>query len=389
MARARKASQTQSKIGMILFGEEGTGKSSLALQFALMKRPDGKPFRVLYIDNENGSIDDFIEGLEQQGVNIDNIYIVYTQSLAETREYINTVKSNADFYELDEEGNQTDNIVLDGEGQPFRADAIVVDGTSILKLTSQQGLLELSKKRNAVKAKADGLIGDDKFVKVEGAGLELKDYNALNFKGQDLILDLMSCGAHYIVTARETDEKQTIKDAKGSITSISTGKKIPDGFKGMMYNVKTVVRMFKDKDGNYCAEISKDRTGVHNNEVVEDLTLLDWQPIIDKTKDKSEFVIKNDLTKAVNIEQEMLRKEYDKSVGETEDNKVDNSGEIDELKASINDVMRHLFPDDKNKAKKALTDAGLPSKPSEIKAETNKEVLEKVLAIAKDCIKSK
>lgn len=389
MARARKASQTQSKIGMILFGEEGTGKSSLALQFALMKRPDGKPFRVLYIDNENGSIDDFIEGLEQQGINIDNIYIVYTQSLAETREYINTVKSNTDFYELDEDGNQTDNIVLDGDGQPFRADAIVVDGTSILKLTSQQGLLELSKKRNAVKAKADGLIGDDKFVKVEGAGLELKDYNALNFKGQDLILDLMSCGAHYIVTARETDEKQTVKDAKGSITSISTGKKIPDGFKGMMYNVKTVVRMYKDKDGNYCAEISKDRTGIHNNETVEDLTLLDWQPIIDKTKDKSEFIIKNDLTKAVNIEQQMLRKEYDKSIGETEDNNVDDSGEIDELKSSINDVMRHLFPDDKNKAKKALTDAGLPSKPSEIKAENNKEVLEKVLAIAKDCVKSK
>lgn len=387
MARARKATQIASKIGMILFGEEGTGKSSLALQFALMKRPDGKPFRVLYIDNENGSIDDFIEGLEQQGINIDNIYIVYTQSLAETREYINTVKSNTDFYELDEDGNQTDNIVLDGDGQPFRADAIVVDGTSILKLTSQQGLLELSKKRNAVKAKADGLIGDDKFVKVEGAGLELKDYNALNFKGQDLILDLMSCGAHYIVTARETDEKQTVKDAKGSITSISTGKKIPDGFKGMMYNVKTVVRMYKDKDGNYCAEISKDRTGIHNNETVEDLTLLDWQPIIDKTKDKSEFIIKNDLTKAVNIEQQMLRKEYDKSIGETEDNNVDDSGEIDELKSSINDVMRHLFPDDKNKAKKALTDAGLPSKPSEIKAENNKEVLEKVLAIAKDCVK--
>ena len=389
MARARKASQTQSKIGMILFGEEGTGKSSLALQFALLKRPDGKPFRVLYIDNENGSIDDFIEGLEQQGINIDNIYIVYTQSLAETREYINTVKSNTDFYELDEDGNQTDNVVLDADGQPFRADAIVVDGTSILKLTSQQGLLELSKKRNAVKAKADGLIGDDKFVKVEGAGLELKDYNALNFKGQDLILDLMSCGAHYIVTARETDEKQTVKDAKGSITSISTGKKIPDGFKGMMYNVKTVVRMYKDEDGNYCAYISKDRTGVHNNETVEDLTLLDWQPMIDKTKDNDKFVIKNDLTKAVNIEQQMLRKEYDKSIGETEDNSPDDSGKIDELKSSINEVMRHLFPDDKNKAKKALTDAGLPSKPSEIKAENNKEVLEKVLAIAKDCVKSK
>ena len=54
MARGRIASQTQSKLAMILFGEEGTGKSSLALQLSYFKRPDGKPFRILYIDNENG-----------------------------------------------------------------------------------------------------------------------------------------------------------------------------------------------------------------------------------------------------------------------------------------------------------------------------------------------
>ena len=78
MARARKATQTQSKLQMILFGEEGTGKSTLALQLAYFKRPDGKPFRVLYIDNENGSIDDFIGGLEADGINTENIYIVYT-----------------------------------------------------------------------------------------------------------------------------------------------------------------------------------------------------------------------------------------------------------------------------------------------------------------------
>lgn len=93
MARARKATQTQSKLQMILFGEEGTGKSTLALQLAYFKRPDGKPFRVLYIDNENGSIDDFIGGLEADGINTENIYIVYTQSLGETREYINKVKN--------------------------------------------------------------------------------------------------------------------------------------------------------------------------------------------------------------------------------------------------------------------------------------------------------
>ena len=107
MARARIATQTQSKLGMILFGEEGTGKSTLALQLAYFKRPDGKPFRVLYIDNENGSIDDFLGNLEADGIDVGNIYIVYTQSLGETRAYINKVKNKEDFYELDENGNET------------------------------------------------------------------------------------------------------------------------------------------------------------------------------------------------------------------------------------------------------------------------------------------
>ena len=380
MARARIAKQTQSKINALIFGEEGTGKSSLALQFALMKRPDGKPFRVLYIDNENGSIDDFIERLETQGIDTRNIYIVYTQSLKEVREYINIVKSKADFMELDEDGEATDNIVLDADGKPFRADSVVVDGTSILKLTSQQGLLELSKKRNAVKAKNDGLVGDEKFVKIEGAGLELKDYNQLNFMGQDLVLDLMSCGVHFIITARETDEKQTVKDNKGAIASVSTGKKIPDGFKGMACNVKTVIRLYKDENGTFCAHVTKDRTGVHNEEVVEDLSLLDWQPIIDKSKDKQSFTIKNDLTKAVQTEQELMRKETLDSVGDTEE-EAPKTSEITEIKDEINERMRHMFPVDKNKAKQALVDAGLPSKPSEIKAEQDVEVLRKALAI--------
>lgn len=68
--------------------------------------------------------------------------------------------------------------------------------------------------------------------------MELKDYQTINFKGQDLILALNASGKHYIVTARETDEKeQRIIDGKKE--SVSTGRKIPEGFKGMQYNCKT------------------------------------------------------------------------------------------------------------------------------------------------------
>ena len=34
MAKARKASVTQSKLGMILYGEQFTGKSTMAMQLA-------------------------------------------------------------------------------------------------------------------------------------------------------------------------------------------------------------------------------------------------------------------------------------------------------------------------------------------------------------------
>ena len=213
MAKARKASVTQSKLGMILYGEQFTGKSTMAMQLAYFKRPDGKPFRVLYLDPETGSIDDYLGDLEANGVNLENIYIVYTQSLGEVRQYIAKVKNGEDFYELDDDGDETDNVVLDADGEPFRADAIVVDGTTILNLTTKQGLVEFSKKRNKVKADKDGLVGDARLVKIEGAGMELKDYQTINFKGQDLILDLMASGVHYIVTARETDEKETIKQS--------------------------------------------------------------------------------------------------------------------------------------------------------------------------------
>lgn len=385
MARGRKASQTQSKLAMVLFGEEGTGKSSLALQLAYFKRPDGKPFRILYIDNENGSVDDFLGRLEDDGIDLSNIYIVYTQSLGETEEYINKVKNNEDFMELDDDGEETDNVVLDSEGNPFRADAIVVDGTSILKVSTQQGLVEFSKKRNAVKAKAQGLVGEERIVRIEGAQMELKDYQTLNFKGQNLVLDLMSSGAHFIITARETEEKQSVKDEKtGQITSVSTGKKIADGFKGMAYNVKTVIRMFKDEDGNFCADVSKDRTGVHNNEVVEDLSLLDWQSVIDKTKDKKSFVVKNDLNKAVDIETKIYSRELEKS-GEinTVDTTPPLASSIADYISQINNKMKSFSAPDKAAAKKALEAKGLPATPKAIKSETDEDVLKTVLETIK------
>lgn len=384
MARARIASAIQSKVGALIYGEQFTGKSTLASEFAYYKRPDGKPFRLLFLDAENGSIDDYIPNLEENGVDVRNLYIVYTQSLGEVREYISKVKNNENLYMLDEDGNETDEVVLDADGQPFRADAIVVDGTTILNLSVKQGLTEFSKKRNTVKAKAAGLVGDERLVKIEGSGLELKDYNTINFRGQNLILDLMGCGVHYVITARETDEKVSVKDSDGKITSVATGRKIPDSFKGISYNVKTVIRTFLDDDGVVCAEIEKDRTGVHTaNEVIENPSFLDWQSVIDKTAGNKAYVIKNDLVKAVEIENNIYEREILGAAGDITDSNSTASAEtsdnkISDLKAEISAIQKAMNPVQKSNAKKALTEAGLPTA---IKSVTDMGILNKCFEV--------
>lgn len=383
MATARKASKTQSKIAMVLYGEQFTGKSTMAMQLAYFKRPDRKPFRILYLDPESGSIDDYLPDLEANGVDLGNIYIVYTQSLGEVQSYIKKARNGEDYYELDDDGNETDEVVVDADGEPFRPDAIVIDGTTILNLSTKQSLVEFSKKRNSVKAKAQGLVGEERLVKIEGAGLELKDYNTINFKGQDLILDLMACGKHFIVTARETDEKVSVKQADGSVTSVATGRKKPDGFKDLGYNAKTVIRMFRDEDGQVCAHVEKDRTHVHeDNAILVDPTLVDWQSVIDKTAKNKEFVVKNSLVQSVEKEQDIYAREILGSAGKPVDNTEDtpkesnNTDELASIKEKISAIQKSLNPVQKSKAKAALTDAGLPTA---IKSVTDIEVLKKCL----------
>ena len=383
MATARIGSKTKSKIAILVYGQQGTGKSTLAMQFCYMKRDDGKPFRVLYLDAENGSIDDYLPNLEKEGIDLNNLYIVYSQSLSEVREYINKAKNKEDFYVLDDEGNETDEVVVDADGEPFRPDAIVVDGASILNLTTKHGLVDFSKKRAKVRAENNNVVGEAKQVAVEGAFLELKDYNVINFKGQDLILDLTGCGLHYIITARETDEKVT-KEFNGEFQTVATGNKIPEGFKEMGYNVKTEIRLFREGDESddeynvVKAFIKKDRTHTFEaGDVVEDPSLLPFQAVISKTKDYKDFVINNNLEKAIDTEGKLYAKEMDKYSEESEG--VDKSGAI--TSKDIRNLISELSTEKKNIAKQKVADAGLPTAFSKIK---DGNVLNQIYNIIKD-----
>ena len=319
MARGRQASKVKSKLAFLIYGEQGTWKSSMCLEFAKMKRDDGKPFRVLYIDAESGSVDDYIDRLENEGVNTENIYIIYTQSLKEVSEILKKIANREQLYSYDDEGNETDEVIKDADGNDFFPDAVVIDGTTVLHMTQQESLLRLSEKRASVKANKDNLIGDEKFVKIQNAGLEFKDWNRLKFVGNDLILNLLALNVHFAVTAREKTETISVKDNTGAITSVATGEKIPEGFKDLGYNVKTVLHMKQTEDGNIIAQVKgKDRTEVcKQGQIIEEPSLLIWQSVIDKSKDNKEFVLKNNMDKSIQKDQDIYEKEL---IGDKESN---------------------------------------------------------------------
>lgn len=227
------------------------------------------------------------------------------------------------------------------------------------------------------------MVGDARLVKIEGAGMELKDYQTVNFKGQDLILDLMASGAHCIVTAREKNETQSVRDTDGKVTSIDTGRKIPDGFKGMDYNAKTVIRTFRDENGTVCMHVEKDRTHVYNdNEIVEDPTLLDYQKVIDKTANGKEFVLKNDLSKAVNVEQDIYKKELlgNENLSTTSDLSEEEKQKIsaNELRGKIMEIKKSLPAVKKGELKAELDKEGLPTVYKNV---IDVDILNKVLSI--------
>lgn len=383
--KTRQAGQVQSKLVILLYGATFSGKTTLGLELAYLKRPDGKPFRVAVVDAEGGGVDDALNKLEDNGIDVRNIHVFYTQSLQELLNLVDKIKNRETLYECDDEGNETDIPMTDADGNEFFPDAIFIDGTTIFRLTSEQGLLELSKKRNTIKADKDGLIGAERFVKVQGADLEFKDYKKLNYLGQNLVLELMAVGINVVLTAREKDETKQEKNSKGEVVSVSTGEKVYDSFKGIDYNVKTVLHLYLDEEtGQICAKVKKDRTGVHKpGEIIEDPTLIDWQSVIDRNAKRKEFILKNDLDKAVDIEQEMYEKEamelHNAITGKTyEGEMLEKTEDIDALRKMVYEAKAKLSSESKSKVKAMLDKEQLPTAYKNV---NDADVLHKVLDI--------
>lgn len=379
MATARRGSAIRTKINLLLYGAPFSGKSTLAMQAALLKRPDGKNYRVLVFDAENGGTDESIDAVVSQGAHPDDIYVLYTQSVSEIKQYIKRIADNEPIYMLNDDGTENDEILTDSEGAQFVPDVVILDGTSVLKMTTQNSLINLSQKRNKIKAEKANLSVEEKYVAVAGAGMELKDYNKLATTGQDLVLSLMSLPCSVILTSREKDETVSQKDAEGRIASVATGRKTYDSFKGIDYNCKQIFRMYKDEATNeICAYVEKDRTGVHTfGEVLIDPSLLDYQEMLDKSSSNRAFNVRNDFDKAVATDQKIMEKE----VLGPDANYTSGARAPKEIIDEINAIIKALPMPEKQALRSKLKENNLPDSFAKI---TDVELLNQILDFVKN-----
>lgn len=379
MATARRGSAIRTKINLLLYGAPFSGKSTLAMQAALLKRPDGKNYRVLVFDAENGGTDESIDAVVSQGAHPDDIYVLYTQSVSEIKQYIKRIADNEPIYMLNDDGTESDEILTDSEGAQFVPDVVILDGTSVLKMTTQNSLINLSQKRNKIKAEKANLSVEEKYVAVAGAGMELKDYNKLATTGQDLVLSLMSLPCSVILTSREKDETVSQKDAEGRIASVATGRKTYDSFKGIDYNCKQIFRMYKDEATNeICAYVEKDRTGVHTfGEVLIDPSLLDYQEMLDKSSSNRAFNVRNDFDKAVATDQKIMEKE----VLGPDANYTSGVRAPKEIVDEINAIIKALPMPEKQALRSKLKENNLPDSFAKI---TDVELLNQILDFVKN-----
>ena len=149
--------------------------------------------------------------------------------------------------------------------------------------------------------------------------------------------------------------------------------------------------MYQDNEtGQICAEVVKDRTKVYKaGTILVDPTLLDWQSVIDKNAGKEEFILKNDLDKAVDTEQRLYEKEAmelhnsikaSEVVGAISDNTPSDTPNtnIALLKKEIVAKRNALTPPEKKAMKEKLEKAGLPITYTNV---TDADVLNQVLAM--------
>lgn len=362
MAKAKRGSSVKKGLKFFIYGEQGTWKSSFALDFMKMKNEEGKPLRVLYIDCETGSVDNYLEDLEAQGINLDNLLLVYTTSYSEVEEYAQKAMNDEDFYIENEETGEQE-LVLDADGNPFRADVIVVDGITVIFDNVKFAAINVSEKRAKLKAKAQDKTATEQFVAEATAGLEFKDHDKIKMKGKKLLRSLITGTDKYVVVTSREKTKKVMQNVDGKMTLVEVGK-VPDCFDGAEYEFYTVLRHFEDEDGTIKAQVMrKDRTKVfEQNEIIDAPTPLYWQSVIDGNKGKKSNVIKDNIEESVKKDEDIIAKGINDAF-EDNSNTVHNEDKlstVDDYRNAIQEAINKLSAVKKKALRPKVTKAGLP-----------------------------
>lgn len=361
MARARSGSDIAKSLKMFVYGQQGTYKSTLALDTMRLKTVEGNPFKVLYLDCETGSVDFYISDLEQEGINPQNLYIIYSSSYNEIEYYANKFIKNETFYTLDEDGNETEEEVLDADGLPIKFDAIVIDGITVLADNINEAALNVSEKRAKVRADIKKKTSDETFVDVQTAGLEFKDHTKIKSKGKSLIRKLVTgTDKCVVITGRDKAQKVMKSNKSGDMQLVDTGLRVAESWDFINFEVFTVIHMYSDNEtGEVYGIIElKDRTGTYLpnsklkvNETYDRPSLLDWQHVITENKGKQRFDIKEDVNKSMaNNEKAYEQIANDKAVTfDGSNNKEEPKEEtVDSLKEQIKSertqIPKHKLP---------------------------------------------
>lgn len=316
-----KLSRIQNKIKAVIYGDFGTRKSSFAIDFATMKNEKGEPMKVLYIDVETGSLGDaHLDRLEEQGVDLNNILLVETKSVVELHSLLNKVINKENFYEYNEEGEETDIIVLDADGNDFFPDAIVIDSLSAIAQDERVLAYEISKIRQKVRNSNSDKNSSEKYLSEATAGVELSDWGRIKVIGEKLISEIIrKVNTHTCLIIRDKEEKKNIGNGK-NITMVSTGRRVADSWEFALFDGNTVIHLRKeiDDDGNvtrvYGVVDSKDRMGVFKpGEEIDNPRISMWSPIIEKNIGRKEGNVSKRLTIEKEIEEKIFGADETKS----------------------------------------------------------------------------
>nr|WP_278430818.1 hypothetical protein [Brevibacillus laterosporus] len=306
MAKAKRGSVIKKGLKFFLYGKQGTWKSSFALDFMKMKNEDGRPLRVGYIDCETGSIDNYLGDMSDQGIDLNNLLLVYTTSYVEVEEWATKMMNDEDLFVENDDGELE--VALNAEGNPFRVDVIVVDGITIISHNVKFAAIGVSEKRAKFKAITQVKSATEQFVAEATAGLEFKDYDKIKMKGKNLLRSLITGTDKYVcVTAREKVKKEMRKDVDGKMQLVEVGV-VPDTWDGAEYEFYTVLHHYENEDGTIKAQIDrKDRTKVFvQNEILDNPTPLYWQSVIDDNKGKKSNVVKESIESSISKDENLI-----------------------------------------------------------------------------------